>query len=1172
METVPLATAIFRGSLPSDEESELELAFDQPVEVVKDQRLFLRATLSEGSALVMRASAIISETTWDDGLPLRIEGYDIGGRYRSLNQELYWHDDQDDDQNGISDKLERIVSTLSEGDYLIITSNRQYGTITRVPVRYPLTIAYYRALLGCPEPQVVLECAARAQAGEIEGELGYDLVQVFESNPTLGPLEIRDQLAEEAFTVYDHPKVLVFKKNESFSSEKVFNLLDRVDLSRVQHVLPKDVGQIETSQDLLMPEQRWEDQGDEGTWSELFGRESLINRSDFVAIVVWWGLIGLIGILAFPITRTAFSGLRDGGYPAARIVGLLIVAWGSWLLGSMGVPVTATSIALVILVLAGVSFVLVWRRRADFIDFLRTNRSEILITEGIALGFFILDLIIRFYNPDLWHPSFGGEKPMDFSYLNAVLKSTTFPPYDPWFAGGYINYYYFGFVIVGMPIKLLGLMPSIAYNLVIPTMFATLALSAYTVAFNLVARFREDETQFPLPNPRIAGFAAAVAVVLLGNLGTARMIYDGFKTIGATSGGEPQGIMGMVQALRGFARFITLRGQMPYPFHQWYWNPSRVITPGPGEAGPITEFPFFTFLYADLHAHMINRPLTVLAIGWSLSWLLDSKRRNKRSWLSLVVTLFVGGLIFGALRPTNTWDFPVYWAIGVVAIVYGVWLRDRTQSQEAVEETDKRSKQLMAAVEGVLFVGSVTLRGFVRNLFLGWSLIRKLGLKVFIEIVITVGLFVALAQYLYRPYHQWYGVGYVEANIWAGSRTPLIDYLTVHGLFLFVIVSWMAWETIQWMATTPLSALQRLKPFAAWLAIGGLTFVAVTGLLVGEGFEIALIVFPLIAWSGILLLRPGIAVQKKVLLSLVGIGIALTFVVEVVVLVGDISRMNTVFKFYLQVWEMFSIAAAASLAWLLSTTTFWNRQWKRVWLLVLAVLVFSAALYPLIAAPAKMDDRMASEAPKDLDGMAFMPYAERFELHDTLSLDEDYQAITWMQDNIQGTPVIVEANVPEYRWGSRFTIYTGLPGVLGWPNHQRQQRVAGPPGLVDERLSEITYFYLTQSIDEARDFIDRYGVQYVVLGQLERAYYEKVQPCSRTGDGDFITCDMRGYPFGMTQPDVPASDCELIDPQVEDGRLACPTHGLEKFEVMQSSGILNEAYRTGDTVIYEVVR
>ena len=68
---------------------------------------------------------------------------------------------------------------------------------------------------------------------------------------------------------------------------------------------------------------------------------------------------------------------------------------------------------------------------------------------------------------------------MDFSYFNAVIKSTVFPPYDPWFAGGYINYYYYGFVLVGTPVKLLGIVPSIAYNFILPTLFAMLAFAPF---------------------------------------------------------------------------------------------------------------------------------------------------------------------------------------------------------------------------------------------------------------------------------------------------------------------------------------------------------------------------------------------------------------------------------------------------------------------------------------------------------------------------------------------------------------------------------------------------------------------------------------------------------------------------------------------------------------------
>ena len=156
--------------------------------------------------------------------------------------------------------------------------------------------------------------------------------------------------------------------------------------------------------------------------------------------------------------------------------------------------------------------------------------------------------------------------------------------------------------------------------------------------------------------------------------------------------------------------------------------------------------------------------------------------------------------------------------------------------------------------------------------------------------------------------------------------------------------------------------------------------------------------------------------------------------------------------------------------------------------------------------------------------------------------------------------------------GNRFTIYTGLPGVIGWLNHQRQQRVTGPPGRVEERARDILDFYLTRSVEEASEFLDRYGVQYVILGRLERIFYEQVHPCLPTADGESVTCDLRGWPWGMPTPDVSPAECELIDPDSTEGSLTCPTYGLEKFDTMSETGLLRGIYQDGDTVIYEVVR
>jgi YYY domain-containing protein len=1067
----PLAS----GSIRSDfwtGEGAYTLHFDQSVPVEQGRIYYLLLTLAgePDAAVSIQGSAVANEGDWDDGLPLRLDGKDgFGGIYqRGLNFNMYWDDNPD--------KLARFERILNEAEYLFISSNRQWASLPRLPERFPLVTRYYRELLGCPAGQDLLFCYGVVEPGMFAGNLGFELVQVFQSNPQLGPLEWNTQFAEEAFTVYDHPKVLIFKKADHYDPQQVSALLGEVDLTRVIRVTPKRAASH--PMDLMLPETRLATQQEGGTWSELFNPDGLFNRVQPLGVLVWYGFITLLGWAVYPLMRMALPGLADRGYPLARLVGMLLLAYLAWLAGSLHLPYDRPLIALIFLLILLAGLGAAYLQRAELSQEWRTKRANFLTVEVLALVFFLAVLGMRWANPDLWHPWKGGEKPMDFAYFNAVLRSTSFPPYDPWFAGGYINYYYYGFVLVGTPVKLLGIVPSIAYNLIIPTLFSLIGLGAYCLGWNLVGRHKGEENEtgpvagrFTLvtwvneffENRRyLVGLGAAFGVAVLGNLGSLRMILRGYQMLAATVPIDEANLFSRtLWTFQGFIKALS-DASLPYGVADWYWLPSRAI-PALGDVEPITEFPFFTVTYADLHAHLIALPVTILVLAWSLS-VLNARGRWSGVWQGAAGFL-LGGLAIGALRPTNTWDFPTYLVIGALVIFYSQWRYFRPPRTGWLARQDPKLLKWLFPFAGIL-------------------------------------LLVGLSFVLYQPYAYWYGQGYTAVDEWTSSRTPLGSYFIHWGVFLFLIVSWMVSETIDWMAATPLSALKKLVPYKE--VIYGLLFLlafltlalavklpdSLDVPLFGNGVQVAWAVLPLGAWTVILLLRPGLSDARRAILFLVGSGLFLTLVVELIVLRGDIGRMNTVFKFYYQVWILFGISAAASLGWLMGRLPGWNRSFRLFWQAALAFLVISAALYPLLGATAKMKDRMTLDAPRTLDGLAFVPYSEYADQGVMLTLDEDYAAIRWLQENVAGSPVIVEAHNPEYRWGSRISIYTGLPAVIGWNWHQRQQRGAVlNADWVNPRIQEVSHFYTNPDSHAAYQFLLKYDVRYFIVGQLEAAYY-----------------------------------------------------------------------------------
>ena len=1022
-----------------------QLRFKKPIKLLNNNQYTLKIHFEGNSAALINGSNTVKETDWDDALPLYMHGYNpfdsYEGIYASeLNFQMYWDDDKD--------KLERFLENLYQADYFIITSNRQWGSTTQIPEKFPLTTNFYRELMGC-ETDDVQWCFRVAQPGMFNGSLGFELVKSFQVNPSILGIQLNSQFAEEAFTVYDHPKVLIFQKTSNFNIQNAAERLTLIDLNQVLNLSIKEA---ERRPGLLnLVKTQYEKQKSGGTWSDLFSYEAPQNLHPVISVLLWYSCIAFLGIAVYPLTRISFRGLNDKGYPLSKLFGLLLWAFITWILSSNGITFTKLIVIISMAFLGTINLVLLLINKQEIIKEFRQNWRYFISIEIISLILFLFFLLIRIGNPDLWHPYKGGEKPMDFAYFNAIIKSVQFPPYDPWYAGGYINYYYFGFVIAAIPVKLLGIIPSIAYNLILPSFFSFVGTAAFSIGWNLrkcghgqkVKSNISDET-----SPYLSGLLTSLFVLIIGNLGTVNMIIQGILKLGASESATP-GISSLNKISFFFQGLVKLFQGAKFSFYpgDWYWIPSRVI---PGNV--ITEFPFFSFLYGDPHAHLFSYPLALLSLSWSLSIVLGKIEFKKL--MKFLIQIFSGSIIIGCLRPTNTWDYPIYLGIALISLIYTV-INDNY---------------------------------FQNHLFPNLNTnLKKVITSIFVAILFTTITFI-----LFIPFDRWYGQAYSSIEIWRGEKSPLWAYLVHWGFYFFIISTWVSKEIYEWARATPLSTLRpvyihRKKGFI-------LLFVFLT-MILGMflwGVQIVIIAFPLAITTLFLLLQKDNTKEKKFTLFIIIVGISLTLFVEFFALKGDIGRMNTVFKFYLQSWTFLSIGSAYLIPNIFASLNSSIKQnFRKAWKTLFGLLGVSVLCFPLLASLDKITDRISDVTPLSLDGMEFMKYSTYMENGTLMDLNQDYYAIRWMQENVQGTPVIIEANVPEYRWGNRYSIYTGLPSLIGWNWHQRQQRAINPGEWIFGRVDEVTNFYITENPDEVKDIIEKYDVEYIILGQLERAIYPK---------------------------------------------------------------------------------
>lgn len=961
-----------------------------------------------------------------------------------------------------SAKTSLIAETLADADYLVFFSNRLYGTIPRLPERYPITTEYYRLLftekLGYRLADVQTSYPRLFGVSLVDDTIGRPELPAFQSfpEPESTTLTLNLGYADESYSVYDHPKVLVFQNTGRLNALEIQWLMEQgAPLSEARSQRQDDeLGLVYSPEDASV-------QQNGGTWTDIIRPGSWTNR---LPVLAWLTALELIALVTLPLTFVVFRPLSDRGYLLGKALGILLVGLVVWLLASFQwMAFSRASIGLAIGLMAAVSLGILTLRWREIADFIRRRWSTIVIAEMIFLAAFLTFVLVRMANPDLWHPFRGGEKPMDFAYLNAVLRSTIMPPYDPWFGGGYLNYYYWGQFLTAVLIRATAIEPVVAFNLAVPTFFALTVGGVYSIVYNLVrsAGRRLDEgmgilSSVPRWSPVVMGLVGVAFVTILGNLDGAIQVGLGVKNV--------------------------LVGQ---PFGEFdFWRSSRMMPPDP-PGHEITEFPFFTFLFADLHAHMMAIPFTVLVIGLSLAVVLNQKQtgegaivkpnspypnplpRGEGTVAWEILRLAILGVAVGSLALLNTWDLPTYVIVAAAAIAFAEFLAH-----------------------------------------------GGLGAMVLIRAGVKTAFMVAVGLVAFLPYHI-AGETFYNSVESTTNTTVLWQFLAISGLFVFIIGTFAVDElaegargqfaalrrkfgslydvldgsegeavSVRWLVAVITGALLVGLALTAW-------FTGVVGSTVP--FVFALAVLLATVGAGVLLRDRPDAGQLGFVLMLTLVSLSLVVGLDFLRVEGDIDRLNSIFKFYLQVWVMLGIASAY-LLWRLFRTqrSFLPRvaYIRQGWKVALVVLVLSAAIYPVLGTQDRLRDRFGGYVtPLTLNGVAFMEgVAFREHSGDLIYLAADYEGIRWLQQNVVGSPVVLEAVTPSYRWGGRVSMYTGLPSVIGWQWHQEQQRW-GYAYEVGRRIRDVQTIYSTDDVEVALGVMRKYDVRYVYLGHLERIYF-----------------------------------------------------------------------------------
>ena len=682
---------------------------------------------------------------------------------------------------------------------------------------------------------------------------------------------------------------------------------------------------------------------------------------DLIYILWWWFVFLFISVISFPLTWYFFRKFFDVGYGFTKSIGLLIISYIVFLLGIAKIaPFTETTILISLLIfIAGNIYIFAKNKNKITKDISRAKKIIIAQESLFSIGFLYWSMV-RGHQPDIN----GLEKFMDLGFINSILRTTYLPPPDMWFAGSPINYYWFGHFTIAVITKL-SLVPStVTYNLALATIMGLTLIGAFSVSTTLFTSVSKTKKRYAIA----AGLISALLLTFAGNFHPlffhGRIVY--------------QNTLSKIECSKDPNCTTPTLNEDTY----WYPDATRFIGYDPEtEDKTIHEFPMYSFVVSDLHAHLLNLPFVLLIIAFLARYALTKTKSLYRSAINILPVGFLIGIFF----MTNAWDVANY------LLVAGVLLGLTSLHKNLVEG----ERGIMSAFGKTIFETTVLLIS-----------ICFLAIVVVFPFVIN---FESIAQ----------GVGAVNA------RTPFWQLLVLWGLPLILFTTLV---TVLVAKTKKLSDIKPADIFAFSLLVASL----------------ALIIIP-----------------------------EIIFVKDIYI--ASHHRANTMFKL---TYQAFVVSYLVSGYVAIRAVTVANSKVVKIITIIFFGLVFSTLLqYPRFSTDSYYNKLKEY---KGISGDTWL--AERY--------PSEYKAVRWLNRNVKGQPIILEAPGDSYTDYNMISAYTGLPTVSGWYVHEWLWR--GDASFPQERVNDIVIIYTSGDIELTQKLLEKYNVQYVIIGTLERQKYPNI--------------------------------------------------------------------------------